>query len=52
LLYLEKVLAPADRLLLTGHDEHVHALLLQAIHAARRVEQHAAGRARVPVPLE
>jgi len=52
LLYLEKVLAPADRLLLTGHDEHVHALLLQAIHAARRVEEHATGRARVPFPLE
>ena len=50
--YLEKVLELADRFLLTGQDEHVHALLLKAIHAAKRVEEQAAGRARVPFPLE
>jgi CBS domain-containing protein len=50
--YLEKVLELADRFLLTGQDEHVHALLLKAIHAAKRVEEHATGAARVPFPLE
>lgn len=50
--YLEKVLELADRFLLTGQDEHVHALLLKAIHAAKRAEEHAAGHARVPFPLE
>lgn len=50
--YLEKVLELADRFLVTGQDEHVHALLLKAILAAKRVEEHAAGAARVPFPLE
>jgi CBS domain-containing protein len=50
--YLEKVLELADRFLLTGQDEHTHALLLKAIHAAKRVEEHATGEARVPFPLE
>jgi CBS domain-containing protein len=49
---LEKVLELADRFLLTGQDEHVHALLLRAIHAAKRAEEHATGQARVPFPLE
>jgi hypothetical protein len=49
--YLEKVAALADRFLLTGQDEHVHALLLKAIHAAKRAEEHATGDARVPFPL-
>jgi len=50
--YLEKVLQLADRFLLSGQDEHVHALLLKAIHAAKRAEEHATGAARVPFPLE
>jgi CBS domain-containing protein len=50
--YLEKVAELADRFLLTGQDEHVHALLLKAIHAAKRAEEHATGAARVPFPLE
>ena len=50
--YLEKVLELADRFLLTGQDEHTHALLLKAIHAAKRVEEHATGQVRVPFPLE
>ena len=50
--YLEKVLELADRFLLTGQDEQVHALLLKAIYAAKRAEEHATGRARVPFPLE
>jgi CBS domain-containing protein len=49
---LEKVLELADRFLLTGQDEHTHALLLKAIHAAKRAEEHATGQARVPFPLE
>jgi CBS domain-containing protein len=49
---LEKVLELADRFLLTGQDEQVHALLLKAIHAAKRAEEHATGQARVPFPLE
>ena len=49
---LEKVFELADRFLLTGQDEHTHALLLKAIHAAKRVEEHATGTARVPFPLE
>ena len=49
--YLEKVSELADRFLLTGQDEHVHALLLKAIHAAKRAEEHATGDARVPFPL-
>jgi len=50
--YLEKVLELADRFLLTGQDEQTHALLLKAIHAAKRVEEYATGKARVPFPLE
>lgn len=50
--YLEKVAELADRFLLTGQDEHVHALLLKALHAAKRAEEHATGQARVPFPLE
>lgn len=50
--YLEQVLQLADRFLLTGQDERVHALLLKAIHAVKRAEEHATGQARVPVPLE
>lgn len=50
--YLEKVLELADRFLLTGQDEHTHALLLKAIYAAQRAEEHATGQARVPFPLQ
>jgi hypothetical protein len=50
--YLEKVLELADRFLRTGQDEHTHALLLKAIHAAKRTEEHATGQARVPFPLQ
>jgi CBS domain-containing protein len=49
---LERVLELADRFLRTGQDEHTHALLLKAIHAAKRAEEHATGQARVPFPLE
>jgi CBS domain-containing protein len=49
---LEKVLELADRFLRTGQDEQTHALLLKAIHAAKRAEEHATGAARVPFPLE
>jgi CBS domain-containing protein len=49
---LEKVLELADRFLLTGQDEQTHALLLKAIHAAKRAEEHATGLARVPFPLQ
>jgi len=50
--YLERVLELADRFLRTGQDENTHALLLKAIHAAKRAEEHATGQARVPFPLE
>jgi hypothetical protein len=50
--YLETVLELSDRFLLSGQDVHVHALLLKAIHAAKRAEEHATGQARVPFPLE
>jgi CBS domain-containing protein len=50
--YLEKVLELADRFLRTGQDEQTHALLLKAIHAAKRAEEHSTGQARVPFPLE
>jgi CBS domain-containing protein len=50
--YLGKVLELADRFLISGQDVHVHALLLKAIHSAKRAEEHAAGQARVPFPLE
>lgn len=49
---LEKVLGLADRFLLSGQEVQVHALLLKAIHAAKRAEEHATGQARVPFPLE
>lgn len=50
--YLEKVFELADRFLRAGQDEQNHALLLKAIHAAKRAEEHATGQARVPFPLE
>jgi CBS domain-containing protein len=50
--YLEKVLELADHFLLSGQDVQTHALLLKAIHAAKRAEEHATGQARVPFPLE
>lgn len=50
--YLERVLALADRYLTAGQDESNHALLLKAVLAAKRAEEHAAGTARVPFPLE
>ncbi len=50
--YLEKVIELADRFLRTGQDEQTHALLLKAIHAAKRAEERATGAARVPFPLE
>jgi len=50
--YLEKVLELADRFLRAGQEEQVHALLLKAIHAAKRAEEHATGAVRVPFPLE
>jgi len=40
--YLEKVLVQADRYLTAGQDEHNHALLLKAVLAAKRAEEHAA----------
>lgn len=48
---LEKVLELADRFLRTGQDVQTHALLLKAIHAAKRAEEHATGQARTPFPL-
>lgn len=50
--FLERVFELADRFLLSGQDVQVHSLLLKAIHAAKRAEEHATGRARVPFPLE
>ena len=47
---LEDVLALADRFLLTGQDEQTHALLLKAIHAAKRAEESATGQARQSLP--
>jgi hypothetical protein len=49
---LERVLERADRFLVAGQDEHNHALLLKAILAAKRAEEHSASAARVPFPLE
>jgi CBS domain-containing protein len=43
---VEMVLELADRFLLIGQDEHTHALLLKAIHAAKGVEERATGHAR------
>jgi CBS domain-containing protein len=50
--FLERVMERADRFLVAGQDEHNHALLLKSILAAKRAEEHAAGAARVPFPLE
>ncbi|HVN42390.1 MAG TPA: CBS domain-containing protein [Steroidobacteraceae bacterium] len=50
--FLERVLDYADRFLRTGQDEHMHAVLLKAIHAAKRADEYATGKARVPFPLE
>jgi CBS domain-containing protein len=50
--YLEKVFELADRFLLTGQDEQAHARLLKAIHAAKRTEERATGRERVPAALD
>jgi len=50
--YLEKVLELADRFLLTGQSEQVHALLLKAIYAAKRAEDHSTGATRTPFELE
>ena len=50
--FLERVYELADRFLLTGQDVQVHSQLLKAIHAAKRAEEHATGRARVPFPLQ
>jgi hypothetical protein len=50
--FLEKAFELADRFLLTGQDVQVHALLLKAIHAAKRAEEHATGQARVPFALQ
>ncbi len=50
--YLEQVYELSDRFLRSGQDVHVHALLLKAILAAKRAEEHATGQARVPFPLE
>ncbi|MEY2920679.1 MAG: hypothetical protein RL261_1984 [Pseudomonadota bacterium] len=50
--YLEKVLELADRYLVAGQDEHNHSQLLKSVLAAKRVEEHATGTARVPFPLE
>ena len=50
--HLEKVFELADRFLLSGQEVQVHAKLLKAIHAAKRAEERATGRARVPFPLE
>lgn len=49
--FLEKVMELSDRFLRSGQDVHVHALLLKAILAAKRAEEHATGKARVPFPL-
>jgi CBS domain-containing protein len=50
--FLERVYELADRFLLTGQDVQVHSQLLKAILAAKRAEEHATGRARVPFPLQ
>lgn len=50
--YLERVLNLADRFLHAGLEEHAHSLLLQAILAAKRAEEHSAGTAKVPFPLQ
>lgn len=50
--YLEKVLVLADRYLTAGQDEQNHALLLKAVLAAKRAEEHAAVESGVPFPLQ
>jgi len=50
--YLEKVLVLADRYLTAGQDEHNHALLLKAVFAAKRAEEHAAVASGAPFPLQ
>jgi CBS domain-containing protein len=50
--YLEKVLTLADRYLTAGQDEHNHSLLLKAVLAAKRAEEHAVTAAAVPFALE
>lgn len=50
--HIEKVLELADRFLLTGQDEHTHALLLKAIHAAKGVEERASGQGRVAFAIQ
>jgi CBS domain-containing protein len=49
---LEDVLAHADRFLVAGQDEQTHALLLKAIHAAKRAEEHATGQTRPTIPRQ
>ena len=50
--YLEKVLVQADRYLTAGQDEHNHALLLKAVLAAKRADEHAAAAAGAAFPLQ
>lgn len=47
-----RVLDLADRFLRTGQEPEVHALLLKAIHAAKRAEENATGQARVRLQLD
>jgi len=49
---LRSVLELADRFLRSGQEAEVHALLLKAIHAAKRTEEHATGQTRVPFLLD
>ncbi len=48
---LESVFRLADRFLLTGQDEQIHAQLLKSIHAAKRAEEHASGETHDALPL-
>jgi CBS domain-containing membrane protein len=50
--YLEKVLVQADRYLTAGQDEHNHALLLKAVFAAKRADEHAAAAPDAAFPLQ
>jgi hypothetical protein len=50
--YLEKVLELADQFLVKGQEAEVHSFLLKAIHAAKRAEEHATGKARVPFLID
>lgn len=47
---LENVYRLADRFLLTGQDEQVHAQLLKTIHAAKRADEHATGETDAAFP--